>query len=186
MERAWFMGMAVAGLFLAGCAKRQSVARIVFVHAAPPPALRANPEAVGALVVAEPQSHEPTPDPAPPPPEAAERPVARPRVRLAPPDPSIEPEVEAPPAAEVPTLEPREGAAALAAQRRQATQFHDQIRARIARQDRPSLSADERRMLADARTFLAQSERALGTNDFQRALTLARKASLLLAVIEQQ
>jgi RNA polymerase-interacting CarD/CdnL/TRCF family regulator len=64
--------------------------------------------------------------------------------------------------------------------------LQDQIRARIARQEKSNLPPQERRMLGDARTFLSQSEGALAASDFQRARTLTRKASMLLAVIEQQ
>jgi hypothetical protein len=172
-------------LALAGCSKRTAPARIVYVPSVAPPAPTASAAATEALVVAEPQSPEIEPEPAPPIEEPAEKPRPRPRVRLAPPDAALEPEPEPTPAVEVPTLEPREGAAAQRAQRRHVLQFQAQIRSRLTRQEKLGLAADERRMLTDARTFLAQSERALATNDFQRALTLAQKASMLLAVLEQ-
>jgi hypothetical protein len=170
----------------ASCARRPAPARIVFAPSAEQPVPASSTAAAGALVVAEPQPPEPDQEPAAPAPESSEKPRTKPRVRLTVPDPSIEADPEPAPVADVPILEPREGAAAQSAQRQQAAQLQDQIRARIARLDKPGLSAEERRMLTDARTFLSQSEHALAANDFQRALTLAHKASMLLAVIEQQ
>lgn len=186
MRRVLSLLIFLLALVSSGCPRRSPAARIIFAPSAPAPAPSVSAEAAGALVLAEPEEPESEPEPAPPIAEPAEKPHPKPRVRLAPPDPLLEPEPEPSSVAEVPTLEPREGPAAQATQRRQVAQLQDQIRARIARQDGPGLSGDERRMVTDARTFLAQSERALAANDFQRALTLARKASLLLAVLEQQ
>lgn len=186
MKRASVAAVCVLALWGVSCARRQTAARIVYVPSTPLPAPAVSAEAAGALVVAEPQLPEPEQEPAPPAPEPAEKPRSHPRVRLTPPDPSTESEPESAPAPEVPALEPREGSAGQAAQRRQVVQFLDQIRRRIARQEQSNRPADERRMLGDARTFLSQSERALAASDFQRARTLARKASMLLAVVEQQ
>jgi type IV secretory pathway VirB10-like protein len=186
MKRGSLLAVCFIALWSVSCTKRQTTARIVFVSSTPPPASAPSAEAAGALIVAEPQQPSSEEEAGPPAPEPAERPRTRPRVRLAPPDPAAEPEPEPAPAVEVPALEPREGPTEQAAQRRQAAQLQDQIRARIARQGKSNLSAEERRMLGDARTFLSQSERALAASDFQRARTLARKASMLLAVIEQQ
>jgi hypothetical protein len=186
MKRASAVAICVLAFMGMSCARRQTTARIVYVPSAPSLAPSVSPEAVGALVVAEPQLPEPEPEPVPPAPETAEKPRSHPRVRLAPPDPSTEPEPESPPAPEVPALEPREGPAEQSAQRQQVVQLLDQIRRRATRQEQSNLSSDERRMLGDARTFVSQSERALGASDFQRARTLARKASMLLAVLEQQ
>ena len=184
MKRASAVAVLVLALMGVSCARRQTSARIVFVPSTPSPAPNVSPEAAGALVVAEPQLPEPEPEIFPPEPETAEKPRSHPRVRLAPADPSIEP--ESAPAPEVPTLEPREGPAEQTAQRHQVVQILEQIRRRATRQEQSNLSPDERRMLGDARTFVSQSERALAASDFQRARTLARKASMLLAVVEQQ
>ena len=187
MKRGSLLAVCFIALWSAGCARRQAAARIVFVASNPPPASAPSAEAAGALIVAEPQQPAPEEEPGPPAPEPAEeRPRTRPRVRLAPPDPAAEPEPEPSPAVEVPALEPREGPAEQAAQRQQVAQLQDQIRTRMGRQEKSNLSAEERRMLGDAHTFLSQSERALAASDFQRARTLARKASMLLAVVEQQ
>lgn len=186
MRRAGAIAAGILALLSWDCTKRQAATRIVFVDSTPPPAPTASAEAAGALVLAEPQLPERDEEVSPPAPEPAEKPHTRPRVRLTPADPATEAEPEPALTGGVPTLEPRENAAGQAPQRQQVVQLQDHIRARMARQDRPSLAAAERRMLGDARTFLAQSERALSTSDFQRALTLARKASILLSVLEQQ
>lgn len=182
----------VVGLLLflpVGCANRQRANRIVFVAATPPLASPASPEAAGVLTLAEPQLQETEEGPEPPPPEPEEKPRTRPRARLAPADSATEPQVEVEPepapSAEVPLLEPL-GGPGEQAQQQQVQQLQDQVRGRITRQENARLSADDHRMLDDARTFLSQSERALATRDFPRARTLARKASMLLAVIEQQ
>lgn len=185
MKGLWLITVCLAAVIAAGCSKRQATARIVFAQTQPPPAaVVASPESAGALVVAEPQPPEPEEETPSPEPETAEKPRPRPRPAL--PETPSEPEVEPAPAAEVPALEPLEGPAAQAAQRQETTRLLEQVRGRIARQERSNLSPSERRMVADARTFLSQSQRALSTSDFQRALTLARKASMLLAVVEQQ
>ncbi len=185
MKFVCLIAVCFAAFFTAGCTKRQAAARIVFAQTQPaPPAAVPSPESAGALVLAEPQAPEPVEETPPPEPETAEKPRPRPRPAL--PETPAETEVEPAPAAEVPALEPLEGPAAQTAQRQETARLLDQVRARIARQERSSLSSSDRRMVADARTFLSQSERALSTSDFQRALTLARKASMLLAVVEQQ
>jgi hypothetical protein len=56
---------------------------------------------------------------------------------------------------------------------------------RLARFNEARLSPADRKTLDDARTFFAQSTRAREEGDLQRALTLARKASLLVSALEQ-
>jgi len=177
--------MAILVVLSSGCHKGPQSNRIVFVAAPPPAISTASPEATGVLTLAEPPIQEPEDALQPPPPTPAESPRPRPRVRLAQPEPSTEPEPEPVPSVEVPVLEPA-GGPGEERERRQIVQLQDLVRGRIARQENTKLSADDRRMLDDARTFLSQSQRALGTNDFQRAMTLARKASILLSVLEQQ
>jgi hypothetical protein len=82
-------------------------------------------------------------------------------------------------------LEPRESSAEVAAQRRQIQALQDDVRQRIAKLSRAGLSGADRKTLDDARTFFAQSARALNEADLQRALTLARKASLLVLALER-
>jgi hypothetical protein len=84
----------------------------------------------------------------------------------------------------VPSLEPRESSAQEAALRRQIQALQEDVRQRIAKLSRAGLSGADRKTLDDARTFFAQSARALNDADLQRALNLARKASLLVSALE--
>ena len=88
------------------------------------------------------------------------------------------------PPVEVPALEPRESSAQEAAIREQVLRLQENVRQRMARLNPARLSPNERKTLDDARTFLTQSTRALKSSDLQRALNLARKASLLVAALE--
>jgi hypothetical protein len=85
----------------------------------------------------------------------------------------------------VPALEPRESSAEIAALRRQIQGLQDDVRQRIAKLSDAGLTDADRKTLDDARTFFAQSTRALNEADLQRALTLARKASLLVLALER-
>ena len=95
------------------------------------------------------------------------------------------PETTEPPTPQVPSLEPRESSAQEAALRRQIQGLQDDVRQRIAKLSRAGLSGADRKTLDDARTFFAQSARALNEADLQRALNLARKASLLVLALER-
>jgi alpha-D-ribose 1-methylphosphonate 5-triphosphate synthase subunit PhnL len=99
-------------------------------------------------------------------------------------DESSPQEIPETPPVEVPALEPRESSAQEAAIREQVLRLQENIRQRMARLNPAHLSANERKTLDDARTFLTQSTRALQGSDLQRALNLARKASLLVAALE--
>jgi hypothetical protein len=59
------------------------------------------------------------------------------------------------------------------------------IRQRLTRLNGAQLSANDRRTLEDARTFFVQATHAMASGDLPRALNLARKASLLLAALEE-
>jgi hypothetical protein len=82
-------------------------------------------------------------------------------------------------------LEPRESSAEEVALRRQIQALQEDVRQRIAKLSRAGLGGADRKTLDDARTFFAQSNRALSEGDFQRSLTLARKASLLVSALER-
>jgi hypothetical protein len=82
-------------------------------------------------------------------------------------------------------LEPRESSVEQAALRRQIQGLQDDVRQRIAKLSRAGLAGADRKTLDDARTFFAQSTRALNEADLRRALTLARKASLLVSALER-
>ena len=85
----------------------------------------------------------------------------------------------------MPSLEPRESSAQEAALRRQIQGLQDDVRQRIAKLSQAGLSGADRKTLDDARTFFAQSTRALEEADLQRALNLASKASLLVSALER-
>jgi hypothetical protein len=137
---------------------------------------------------------EPAPPPEPeeaPPPQTPEEPKpqhrrrrpAHPDTPTAPADAST-PETPEPPPEAVPALGPRESTAQEAALRQQIQRLQEDVRQRLARLNEARLSPSERKTLEDARTFFAQSTRALESGDLQRALNLARKASLLVAALE--
>jgi hypothetical protein len=81
-------------------------------------------------------------------------------------------------------LEPLQSSAQEADLRRQIQELQDDVRERIAKLNPAELSSADRKTLEDARAFFAQSTRALNEADLQRALTLARKASLLVSALE--
>jgi outer membrane biosynthesis protein TonB len=134
---------------------------------------------------------EPAPPEAPqvsPQPTPAPKPPRRRRVLRTEPPPSnveVTPQpTEPPPTPEVPALEPRESSAQETALRQQIQELRENVGRQISRLDKTQLSSADRKILEDARTFFAQSGRALEEGDLQRALTLARKASLLISALE--
>lgn len=182
-------------VWLGGCPKRQGPASaVVYVPAqavTPAPSAAANPPDV--LVIEE---------PAPPPTHeeagggaasgAATQPTTQRRVThpkggattpTEPDDTATQESPETPPA-EVPALEPRESSAQETVLRGQAVSLQENVRQRISRLNPAHLSPNEKKTLEDAGTFLAQSTRAFESGDFQRALNLARKASLLVDALE--
>jgi len=86
----------------------------------------------------------------------------------------------------VPALEPRGSPGQQTALRQQILDLQEHLRQRTARFDRLKLTSEARKTLDDARTFLAQSERAFLDGDLQRAHNLANKASLLVSALERQ
>lgn len=181
-------------MLIGGCPKRQAQPRIVYTT--PPPAAAAAPASTAppqALVIEEPAP--PTKAEQVSTPNAAQEKPARPRRRVArtepptstePSDANEAPETpEEPPPAAVPALEPRESSAQVSVLRPQIQSLQDDVRTRLSRINESKLSLEDRKTLEDARTFFAQSNRALQQGDLQRALLLARKASLLVAALEQ-
>ena len=137
------------------------------------------------MVIDEPAPPEEPPAPSPQPtaqPEPARRRVRRREAPAAAAEST--PETTEPPTPQVPSLEPRESSAEEAALRRQIQGLQDDVRQRIDKLSRAGLSGADRKTLDDARTFFAQSTRALNEADLQRALNLARKASLLVLALE--
>ncbi len=170
-----------------GCPKRQTTTRIIYTPAPPAATSQASREASGAMVIEEPappETAEPAaPEPVTPKPEPRRRAPARTQT---PATPEITPEPEEPPPAEVPALEPREAPGPQAALRQELKSLQDRLRRRTAQLERQVSSPEDRRMLEDARSFLAQSERALADGDLQRASNLTRKTSLLVSALEQE
>jgi len=189
VKRAIFILLGALVLFASSCPKRQDGNRIVYVPQAPSPPGPAPRVEAGALVIEEPQPPEPeeiTPaeqTPALKPPAKRTPRAARPDLAVSP-EAAVEPEPNPP--IEIPALETRENPGAQAALRQQIVGLQNQVRARITQVAQANLSSGERNTLEDARTFLGQSERALAESDLQRARNLARKASMLVAVLEQQ
>ena len=190
MNRGTLYSVCVLVLFLWNCPTRQTAHRVVYIPAPPPSAKSTAPQDTGSLAIEEPQPPEPdeaptTEQPTPSKPPAKRHP--RPATRTEPSGPlETAPETEPAPAVEVPALEPRENPGRQATQRQQITSLQDQVRNRIGRLEKSNLSSEDRHTLEDARAFLANSERALASSDFERALNLVRKASMLTAVLEQQ
>lgn len=174
-------------LFIGGCPKRQTSPRIVYIPTPPPAAKQAPAQSAPTMVIEEPAPPEPAP--APPPeistPKETQHPLRHVH-RTEPPAaaPENPPETVEQPAPQVPSLEPRESSVKEASLRRQIQGLQDDVRQRIAKLSRAGLSGVDRKTLDDARTFFAQSTQALNEADLQRALTLARKASLLVLALE--
>ena len=138
-------------------------------------------------MIEEPAPPEPV-EVAPPPAPTPKPPRRRRRIlRTEPPPPSIEvtPEATEPPAPpEVPALETRESSTQETALRQQIQGMRGDIGRQISQLEKAQLSGPDRKTLEAARTFLAQSGSALEQGDLQRALNLARKASLLISALK--
>jgi outer membrane biosynthesis protein TonB len=181
LRRGTLSSLCALALWIGGCPKRQGPSRIVYVPAPAPQAAATTPVTQPQVLVIEEPAPPPEPEEAPPP-QTPEEPKPQPRrPRPARRDtPTAPPETPEP----VPALGPRESTAQEAALRQQIQQLQEDVRQRLARLNEARLSPSERKTLEDARTFYAQSTRALESGDLQRALNLARKASLLVAALE--
>jgi hypothetical protein len=184
LRRGTLSSLCALALWIGGCPKRQGPSRIVYVPAPAPQAAVTTPVTHPQVMVIEEPAPPPEPEEAPPPqtpeepkPQPPRRPPARPSTLET-------PETPEPPPEAVPALGPRESAAEEAAQRQQIQRLQEDVRERLTSLNETRLSPSEDKTLEDARTFLAQSTRALESGDLQRALTLARKASLLVAALE--
>jgi len=175
-------------LFIGGCPKRQAPPRIVYVPPPAPAVTQSTPAGEATTMVIE--------EPAPPEPAVTTSPLKtstptvtpdkhrRLRREPAAVTPENSPEEVEQPAPQVPSLEPHESSAEEASLRSQIQGLQDDVRERIAKLSHAGLSGADRKTLDDARTFFAQSLRALNEADLQRALMLARKASLLVLALE--
>jgi len=102
-----------------------------------------------------------------------------------PPAPESAPETDEEPPPAVPSLEPHESSSEQATLRREIQGLQDDVQKRIAKLSTAELSDVDRKTLEDARAFFAQATQALNEADLQRALTLVRKASLLVSALEK-
>ncbi len=183
-----FASVCALVLWFGGCPRRQGPASVVvYVPAqAVAPTATANPSEV--MVIEEPApppAPEVTPPPASPQPPTHPRPTHHaPAAAASEPDDTTPPDTPETPPAEVPALEPQESSAQEIALRDEVLRLQESVRQRMSRLNPARLSANERKTLDDASTFLSQSVRASESGDFQRAFNLARKASLLVAALE--
>jgi hypothetical protein len=191
MFRARLYSVCVFALLIWGCQKRPTTSRVVYVPA--PPIVATSPAPSGdsaTLAIEEPQAPEETAEPASPAeapePKPARRRPRPPRTDTVPSSAETTSEPEEPGSTEVPALEAREAPAQQVALRQQIVGLQQGLHRRMGQLERRNLSGDSRKTFEDARTFLAQSERALADGDLQRALNLAQKASLLVSALDQQ
>ena len=183
-------------LLLGGCHQRQGPQNLlVYVPApAPPPAAAATATKPQVLVLEEPPPPpEPEPEEEAPPPQNPEPTEHHKPKHAAHPGtgtetdetPTVEnPETPETPPAEVPALEPRQSSAQENELHRQYVDLEQDIRTRLAKLSGAHLSGNDLKTLEDARTFFAQSKRAMMSGDLPRAMNLAHKAGLLLAALE--
>lgn len=175
-------------LLVWGCPRRQNAVRVVYVPS-PPVATASEAVTTPVLVIEEPEP-EPAaekvvplevPEPAP-----VRPPRHAPRSETAAATETTEQPLEAAstPTAEVPALAPRESPQQAAALQRRVTGIQQDLHPRLNRLAAARLSAGARKTLVDARTFLAQSEKALTEGDLLRALNLAEKSALLVTAVE--
>ncbi len=183
----WWCSLA---LLIGGCPKRQTSPRIVYVASPPPAAMQApGPENPPVIVIEEP----PPPEPAvitPPPETPAPKEAAPQRHRVQHREqtsstPESAPGTDEEPSPPVPSLAPQESSSDQLTQRREIQGLQDDVQKRIAKLSAADLSAVDRKTLEDAKAFVAQSTQALNEADLQRALMLARKASLLVSALEK-
>ncbi|MGH9649212.1 MAG: hypothetical protein ACRD3I_01955, partial [Terriglobales bacterium] len=161
MRRGTLSSVCGLAMLVWGCPKRQTTTHIIYTPAPPSPTTSAPGETGGVIVIEEPAPPE-TVEPAPPEPVTPKpAPRRRPSARTqTPATPDSTPEPEEPPPAEVPVLEPRETPGQQAALRQQTQTLQERLRQRLAQLERQVSSAEDRRMVDDARSFLAQSVRA--------------------------
>jgi hypothetical protein len=189
----WWCSLA---LLIGGCPKRQAPPRIVYVPPSPPhAAMQApGPENPPVMVIEEPPPPEPvvvTPKPGTQTPTDTDTDTApkshrtQHRGAQTTPAPGSAPETDEEPSPPLPSLAPRESSSEQATQRREIQGLQDDVQKRIAKLGAADLSAVDRKTLEDAKAFIAQSTQALNEADLQRALMLARKASLLVSALEK-
>ena len=183
----WWCSLA---LLIGGCPERQAPPRIVYVPTPQHAAMQApGPENPPVMVIEEPPPPEPVVVAPPqettiPKEEEPKRPRATHREQT-PATPESPPETDEEPSPPLPSLAPQGTSSEQATQRREIQSMQDDVKKRIAKLSAADLSAVNRKTLDDAKAFLDQSTHALDEADLQRALMLARKASLLVTALEK-
>jgi hypothetical protein len=176
-------------LLVWGCPRRENVVRVVYVP--PPPVVAAPQRDESAVLIIEEPEPEPVAEEVAPPEVPAPAPQPPPRRRppradtTAPAESAADSaETAAPATAEVPALAPRESPQQAAELQRRVASIQQDLQPRVSRLASGRLTAGARKTLEDARTFLAQSQRALEEGDLLRALNLAEKSALLVTAVE--
>lgn len=181
-----------ATVFLAGCFKRQTAPRLVYVPA-PPAAPKPDLAQQGSVLVIQ----EPTPPPAaesvPKSEESEVTPPAPERLRKhktvqagaaesgAAPDTAVEPA-----ASSAPALLPERSLQQQIDLEKQIGDLRGTVRQRIARLSRMTLSTEDRKAIQDARLFLTEADQSMRENDLQQALNLEQKADVLISAVENR
>jgi hypothetical protein len=186
LKPAKFIIIAVLLWGLAGCAKRQTTARLIYIPA--PPADSGSNSQGGAMVIEKPAPAEPAVTEAKPepPPEPARVPPPRTNQRV--PRKETPAPVSSPqrPAADAPKLETATSFQQQASIERNVNLLQRAVEARISRLSRLNLAGSDRKTLDDARTFVAQSQDAMKNGDLTQSSNLAQKANLLVQAIEKR
>ncbi len=179
-------------LVFGGCPKRQTTSRIVYVPS-PPAAQPSGTSEPGDTIVisepappqepvmAQPQEEEEAP---PPKPERRRRRAVRAEPAGTSTEPTETPDATEPAAIDVsppPPLETRDGPEI----RSEVLTLQADIQKRVEEMSRRELSREDQKTFEDAKQFLEQSGRALEQGDLQRALMLAKKASLLISALQR-
>jgi hypothetical protein len=175
-------------LGLAGCAKRQSNIRLVYVPSQPP-AASGSAQQGGVVVIQKPAPAQPSvaetkpervPEPVKESPPTHEQRVARKEI---PTPPTVNPK---PATSDAPPLEPANISQEQASIQRSVNMLEQGVQARINRLSRQRLAGADRKTLEDARTFIAQSEDAKKRGDLSQASNLVQKADLLVQAVEKR
>ncbi|MGH9344538.1 MAG: hypothetical protein ACRD19_12365 [Terriglobia bacterium] len=180
-----------AALFLTGCFKRQTTARLVYT---PPPPATSKPDLPQQthVLIIEPPAPPPATESAPktedseapspaPKPQRKHR-VVQSGINAA----GAEPETAEPAAAAAPPLLPERSLQQQIDLEKQIGGLRGAVRQRIARLSRMRLSTEDRKALQDARLFLSEADQAMRENDLQQSLNLAQKADLLISAVENR
>ncbi len=175
-------------LLLAGCPKRQTAKRLIYVPAAPAAATTAPAQQSGVLVIEPPPAPAPS-QPAPKPEEvqnSAPPPATPPKHRAIPSETTAPAADAAPPApaAVAPQLEPAQSAAQQGQLEGKIGSLRDALKQRITRLHQRQLSKNDQKAVEDAELLLSEADQAMHEGDLQQSLNLAQKADLLISAVE--